>query len=543
MLPLISNLVGRYLAEPRLERLRSFNDERAAIVAETVQRVAGQKRGPTGDLELVLNDVCFHEEQRFRSQGRLSEEDQALKERFRRLQRGLRRMSPAELDDTLGDLVHWYASDVVGNFNPAVFAVATRLAPLGLAVLLSPLHRGRPLRELSELNRRILIEGPLDALRTLSQRGTLVVVPTHLSNLDSIVVGSALEQARLPPVTYGAGKNLFSNPLLSFFMRNLGAYRVDRRVRHTLYKDVLKAYSTVLLERGYHSLFFPGGTRARSGAIETKLKLGLAGTAIDATIHLMQRGGGRPIYFVPATLNYQLVLEASTLIEDYLKEAGKSRYIIDDDESTQFGRVMRYLADMVRAEGTMTIHFGDPLDVLGHHVSPDGSSHDERGRAVDLRPFFTIDGEVRTDAARDAEYTRELGEKITAAFHADTHLQSTQLVAFVLFRLLMRRGGSDLFRVLRGTEITEGLPCVKVLEAIERVKRRLETMAAAGRVRLGRKLREPADAILREALGFFALFHVRPAAQRIGDDISVEDRPLCYYYHNRLTGYGLETEV
>ena len=30
-----------------------------------------------------------------------------------------------------------------------------------------------------------------------------------------------------------------------------------------------------MVERGYHSLFFPGGTRSRSGLIEQRLKLGL----------------------------------------------------------------------------------------------------------------------------------------------------------------------------------------------------------------------------------------------------------------------------
>ena len=53
-------------------------------------------------------------------------------------------------------------------------------------------------------------------------------------------------------------------------MHNLGAYRVDRRLKHGLYKDVLKTYSCVLIERGYHSLFFPGGTRSRIGGVERR---------------------------------------------------------------------------------------------------------------------------------------------------------------------------------------------------------------------------------------------------------------------------------
>ena len=51
-------------------------------------------------------------------------------------------------------------------------------------------------------------------------------------------------------------------------MARLGAYNVDRRLRFDLYKEVLKTFSQVILENGLHSIFFPGGTRSRSGLIE-----------------------------------------------------------------------------------------------------------------------------------------------------------------------------------------------------------------------------------------------------------------------------------
>ena len=47
----------------------------------------------------------------------------------------------------------------------------------------------------------------------------------------------------------------------------------------------------------------------------------------------------RRIYIVPVTINYRLVLEAETLIADYLAEAGKHRYIITDDVVAWHGRL------------------------------------------------------------------------------------------------------------------------------------------------------------------------------------------------------------
>ena len=110
-------------------------------------------------------------------------------------------------------------------------------------------------------------------------------------------------------------------------MRNLGAYRVDRRIRHDVYKDVPQDLLAGHPERGYHSMFFPGGTRSRSGRVEHHLKLGLLGTTLSGdgralSPHHRWARRFRRSHIVPVTINMQLVLEAETLIADYLRETG-----------------------------------------------------------------------------------------------------------------------------------------------------------------------------------------------------------------------------
>ena len=97
------------------------------------------------------------------------------------------------------------------------------------------------------------------------------------AHIVSEVVARKVERIQLLPFLYGAGLNLFSNPLTSFFMHSLGAYTVDRRKADPLHRETLKEYATVALEGGGHNLFFPGGTRSRSGEIESRVKLGLLG--------------------------------------------------------------------------------------------------------------------------------------------------------------------------------------------------------------------------------------------------------------------------
>jgi glycerol-3-phosphate O-acyltransferase len=235
----------------------------------------------------------------------------------------------------------------------------------------------------ASLDRVLRVQGDLDQLRNLQNRGTLVFVPTHSSNLDSIVLSQALETSGLPPVIYGAGKNLFTNPIISFFMHNLGAYRVDRRIQVNLYKSVLKLYSQVMIERGYHSLFFPGGTRSRSGMIDSHLKLGLLGSAVGAFTTNRVRRVDRPVWFVPTTINYALVLEAETLIKDWLMEEGQARYIIEDDEFSRIDRWFAFFRKMVGMRGGCIIRFGAPIDPFGNAVDAEGQSLTPTGRSID----------------------------------------------------------------------------------------------------------------------------------------------------------------
>jgi glycerol-3-phosphate O-acyltransferase len=380
-----------------------FNKARDSIVEEVVTRACES----VSDARLVLSEAAFLELKRQQSSG---VDDVVPLVEWRALARSLGRVSEDDCVRLVRDLATRYARDVAGNFDPRVYKFASRaIAPL-IGMLMSPMQTVRHLGsgfDLRALDGRVVLQGPIGTIRTLAEKGTLVFVPTHLSNLDSVVIGFALERAGLPPATYGAGKNLFTNPFLSFFMHHLGAYRVDRRLKHALYKAVLKAYSCVLLERGYHSLFFAGGTRSRSGAVERRLKLGLAGTGVEAMARTAARGEARRVFFVPATINYLLTLEAETLVDDFLQEEGRHRYIIDDDESTRPGRIAAFMRKLLGLDAGCVIRFSEPLDCFGNRVDDDAISYDARGHAVSPLSYLTdADGRIGHDPLRAAQYTR-----------------------------------------------------------------------------------------------------------------------------------------
>ncbi|HVV82778.1 MAG TPA: 1-acyl-sn-glycerol-3-phosphate acyltransferase [Kofleriaceae bacterium] len=525
----------RPLAEAR-HRLEQFNADRERVLAEVQRRVVGRlvaraARGGDDSLEYVLNDVCVSEIKRLEAARR--HDDTA---RWRELAGRLHAMSDDDKRRELERLVDHYGQDVVGNFDPRVYRFATRFLTPGVGFLMSPWTsiRGGVSGLLRELDSRIQVEGPLDALRGVAERGTLVVTPTHSSNMDSIVIGLALERAGLPPVTYGAGKNLFSNPFISFFMHNLGAYRVDRRLRFGLYKEILKEYSTVLLESGYHSLFFPGGTRCRSNEVERHLKLGLLGTTVTAYLGNVKAGAPQKrIYVVPATINYRLVLEAETLVEDYLAETGQSRYIITDDEFSRLGRILEFLRKLLVHEGAVVVRFGRPLDPFGNDVDDDGESRDRAGRRIDPRTYL-LDraGEVAADDQRDAEYTRLLGRRLAAAYPRETVFHATHLLARVAFDSVCEAAGTrDIYKLLRRPPGDE-LMVADAVRAVGALRQRIAAEPAAGR--LHHLVAQAGDAaIVDDAVRGLAGYHRHPVVERHGEVLRIGDLKLVYYYQNR----------
>ena len=517
-----------------------FNSERDDILRDVVARVVEAQAHGSRGLEYVLNEAAFYEVDRLEKQK--DEESRASLGYWRGILRRVARMSESEKRETLSSIAIHMAKDIAGNFDPRVYSIANHVVPRLLTGIMNPSALPGTLMPgaTDGLGGLLMTEGCIDKLRKLAKTGTIIYVPTHSSNLDSIALGYALMREKLPPVSYGAGKNLFTNPVISFFMHNLGAYRLDRRIKATLYKDVLKAYSGVMIERGYHSLFFPGGTRSRAGMIEQHLKLGLAGTAVEAYARNQVRGIERPVYFVPTTINYALVLEAETLIEDHLKEAGKARYMIEDDEFSRLDRWVDFFRKLTALSSACVIRFGEPLDPFGNNVDDDGNSLAPNGRKISTSSYVWNNGTPVLDHARDAAYTKDLGEKIAERFLTDTVIMSTQLVAHVLFRALVESTpGADLFvRLRHKSELS--VPVGELLREIGDARDELKRLEAEGRVRVSPALRnESPEYILDRSLAFWSGYHTRVVASRNGAEVIAEDPSLLLYYQNRLIPYAM----
>jgi glycerol-3-phosphate O-acyltransferase len=529
-------------------------DYRESIVNEVVQRTVQDVQQQ--DPRLLLEETVYHERSRVRK-SRASWLTSPYIANRNKNDRDFIRTVQSKMKHTVGleehqRLIEQYAghfgTEICGNFEPKVYDVAIRAVPWMFSWLLNAasLKRIMPIGMSESLSTRLKVVGEVDHLQKLAQKGTILMVPTHLSNIDSILIGYVIHLMSLPPFAYGAGLNLFSNPLLGFSMSRLGAYTVDRQKVSGLYKSALKNYSTTILKRGIHSIFFPAGGRVRSGAIESHLKLGLLGTSIQAQIERYQENHPNPnIYVVPMVMNYPFVFEASSLIEDYLEQSGKHRFM-PNDGSEQFIllNMIKFFWKLFSSRSEMWIRIGKPMDVFGNFVDENGISMGPNGTSIDQRRWLMSEGELKPVAQRDREYTLNLGEKISERYHAENVVLSSHLVAFSLFQVLRRQYPQlDLFRFLRLSQAQRMVPMDKFYEEAARCYSMIKNAAHSGRLHLSHTLQCTDVKIwVEDGVRQLGLFHDAKVVKVVGDGaneaITTEDMNLLYYYRNRLTGYG-----
>lgn len=516
-----------------------------------------QLRPTTKQLVDELEVTVYREQQRMkRNRWRVDPRNEpaywaGIKEELAPLKDDLSENAQQKADDILYRITFRYSDEIAGNFKTSSYRVTRELLRFWFSRLLNGARVkkfGAFFRSQYTLRDKIHIVGKVKQLRSLAKKGTVVMVPTHFSNLDSVLIGWVIHSLGLPAFIYGAGLNLFNIKIFAYFMNSLGAYKVDRRKKNLPYLETLKAYSTLAIQKGAHSLFFPGGTRSRSGVIEKQLKLGLLSSTIEAQRNLyMQEKPNeevRKIFIVPVTLNYHFVLEAPDLIDDYLSVKGQDRYVPEQDKYGSW-QLLQFLFKFFTKGSNISVSIGRGLDVLGNYVDDDGNSIDTQERPVNTRDYFLTNNEIAIDNQREDQYTRMLSQRIISEYHRINRVFGSHLVAFVAFELWQKHHPKlDLFGLLRLPEEDLQLPYEEFRAACKRVRKRIYELKEEKKVNHATHLKGDIDLVIRNGLVNVGIFHLkRPLLFNKEGNIITRDLNTLYYYHNRLVGYDLEKFV
>lgn len=454
-------------------------------------------------------------------------------------------------EDILRKVVSRYAHEIAGNFKKTRYQFTREVVKFGFARLLNATRVkrfGAFFRNEYTLRDKIQITGKAKQLRRLARKGTVVMVPTHFSNLDSILIGWIIHVLGLPAFIYGAGLNLFNIKIFAYFMNSLGAYKVDRRKKNFIYLETLKSYSNLAIQEGAHSLFFPGGTRSRSGEIESSLKLGLLGTAMEAQRSIYMKhpnGEGKKIFIVPVTINYNFVLEAPSLIHEHLERQGAEKYYVESDEYSTSYNMIKFLIKFFTKGSDISVSIGRGMDLLGNYVDDEGNSIDRHGRFINTRDYFTSNGVINADKQREEEYTRRLSQIIVKEYHKINRVFASHLVAFTAFRMWRKQYNKlDLYDFLRLPDEDMVIDYEEFKTQFKKARKQVFKLKKQNKVNVAAHLKGNIDDVIRLGIDNVGMYHSkRPLLTDKAGNIITKDLSTLYYYHNRMNGYDLEKYI
>lgn len=447
--------------------------------------------------------------------------------------------------ELLKRIINRFDEEIVGNFKPGAFQFSRIFLTSFFKRIFNKYFAKGHWRWGSKksLQEKIKLRGNIELVRNLFDKGTLVFMPTHYSNLDSIMIGYGIDSnVGLPSFSYGAGLNLFNVEIVGYFINRLGAFKVDRRKKNPIYLECLKSMASYSIIKGVNCLFFPGGTRSRSGAIEDKLKLGLISSSIEAQRLHLEEGRENKIFVVPISIGYHFVLEASQLVEQHLQIIGKEKYKRPRSKGMSFGSIFRFLKDLYTRSSEVYMSFGDPMDVFGNKVDRDGNSFDKFGNKVNMGDYFTFAGELSTNRQREGVYAKYLGENLVDSYRRFNVILSSNVVSFVAFHTFYKEYKStDLFQFLNlktsQYEVSYDLFFENAVLVIDHIK----SLAKKEILLLSDESWHNEEKLIREGFEKLGIYHTSDILKKTNNgQLLCKNVRLLYFYQNRLIDYGLE---
>jgi glycerol-3-phosphate O-acyltransferase len=295
----------------------------------------------------------------------------------------------------------------------------------------------------------------IDRLKAASREGALILLPSHKSHVDYLILSYVFNQQNLPLPLIAAGDNLNFFPVGGIFRRG-GAFFIRRAFRgDRLYAAVVDAYVRRVIRDGYPIELFLEGGRSRTGKLLPP-KFGLLNMVVDAALAVPER----PTFFVPVSIGYEQVIEARSYEHE----------LSGGDKAKEDAAGLLKSRDLLRHRyGRISLQIGQLLSL------------EEIGKELG----------VRTDAPLSPPKRRSLvtrlGNRVMDEINRVTAVTPGSLVALVL---LTHRAGA-----------------LSHVELVERAERLLAIMERLG-ARTSPALRTASGALsldsLRESLQMFA---------------------------------------
>lgn len=199
----------------------------------------------------------------------------------------------------------------------------------------------------------------IESMRRSLETHPAVLLFSHRSYLDGVIVPVAMQENRLPPVHTFAGINLsfgFMGPL----MRRSGVIFLRRKLDDPLYKYVLRQFVGYIVEKRFNLSWAIEGTRSRTGKMLPP-KLGLLAYVADAYLD----GRSDDILLQPVSISF-----------DQLHETAEYAAYARGGEKTPEGLSWMYnyiKAQGERSYGKIYVRFPEAVSMRDYLGEPGGA--------------------------------------------------------------------------------------------------------------------------------------------------------------------------
>ncbi len=212
----------------------------------------------------------------------------------------------------------------------------------------------------------------IESMRHALETHPAVLLFSHRSYLDGVIVPVAMQENRLPPVHTFAGINLsfgFMGPL----MRRSGVIFIRRKLDDPLYKYVLRQFVGYIVQKRFNLSWSIEGTRSRTGKMLPP-KLGLMSYVADAYLE----GRSEDILLQPVSISF-----------DQLHETAEYAAYARGGEKTPEG--LSWLYNFIKAQGERNygkiyVRFPEAVSMREYLGEPGGPiSKDEAAKRLAMQ--------------------------------------------------------------------------------------------------------------------------------------------------------------
>ncbi len=240
----------------------------------------------------------------------------------------------------------------------------------------------------------------IERLRDAAQAGSVVLLPSHKSHVDYIVLSYVLRQHAIQLPVIAAGDNLSFFPIGPILRRG-GAFFIRRKFRgDRLYSAVVDAYIRRLLRDGWLVEFFLEGGRSRTGKLLPPM-LGLLNMVVAAALQLERR----KVFFVPVSIGYERLMEEDAIARE---ASGGSK------EPEDAGALLKLGSVLVDRFGSLNIQFGRIIELQ------------------ELREELRIPSSEEVSPAKRRAIVKRVAHKVMAEINRVAALTPGGLVAMAL---------------------------------------------------------------------------------------------------------------